>query len=194
MKKLIASLMLVGGVCSAQLPSQVTPISGYPNIANPGTNYLFLLAQPGVTNWNTSVGQLTAYEQANLSFYTYTFDTGVFQTTTPSTYVTHIALLANSLGLTYLGSDVTTYIQSNSAAATTNAYVMVQASFVPQTQTNAFVATNALGGFLTNGTMILAQTTNGVAIANSNFTWIAVGQLTNQGKLFVSSNGLWFTK
>lgn len=48
------------------------------------------------------------------------------------------------------------------------------------------------GGVITNGVMVLSDHTNGLSIANSNFIYVAVA--TNQGKIFVSSNGVWIMK
>jgi hypothetical protein len=53
----LAFIVLVSFPCVSK--AAVSRISDYPNTNSPGSNYLFVLAVPGVTNYNFAFGQLT---------------------------------------------------------------------------------------------------------------------------------------
>ena len=60
MKKLILALLFSSSVCFGQTVV-TTPIANFPNISNPLSYYLLLIANPGVTNYNITMSQLCAY-------------------------------------------------------------------------------------------------------------------------------------
>lgn len=60
MKKLILALLFSSSVCFGQIVV-TTPIANFPNISNPLSYYLFLVANPGVTNYNITMAQFCAY-------------------------------------------------------------------------------------------------------------------------------------
>jgi hypothetical protein len=168
-------------------------ISQFTNLPSPPSSYLFLMEEPGVQYYNMSLLQLTAYLNSNLTI-SYAANAGN----------------ANGALLALSALAANTSLFANEALHSTNSDNAVNASNA--TNANfAVVATNALDGNLilsanqetnifslrfstayTNGGIIFLTGTN-YNIANSNYIWIAVTN-SAQGKLFVSSNGVWFAK
>ena len=191
MKKLVINIALT--LTSLCCFAQTTTISQYPNISTAPSSFLLLWAQPGVTNWNQSLAQFEIQLYIDLPFIktTWNFDSAKFVVNG-----TNVNLAASSVDFTNLTPMVTNWVHTT----TTNVATTIATDLAATAQTNAVsyslrAATNTFvltGMNITNGFTIWLSTTN-YNIANSNFIYIAA--VTNaQGKLYVSSNNVWFTK
>jgi len=185
MKKLIAILALLP-LCSF---AQVTTISQYPNKVTVPDNYLLLYAQPGVTNWNQNLAQFKTQLNSELNFVNWVYNFSSKFSLSGS----NVTLAASAVATTNLDSSVTNWVNTTATNVATSLANTAQTNAINaalQTATNAFVLQGLSA--VTNGSTIWLQTTN-FNIVNSNYIYIAA--VTNaQGKLFVSSNNVWFTK
>ena len=194
MKKLIIILLLLPFCAGAQLISQ------FPNAPYPRSTYLFVMEQPGVTNWNITLSQLetTTYNDLGLSLYNFAFSPRFLLRG-----ITNVDLAYGSIDYTNLDSTVGLYCLTNTLAVATNALLTFNAlSGATNVGINAqAVATNIVMTLsnsiytvplITNGIFIFESGTNIVPV-NMSYVWIAA--TNNQpGKIFVGSNGVWFPK
>lgn len=122
---LVVSLL----VCDAQV--SFTPISHYPNTAQPPVAYLIVLAQPGVTNWNMTLAQFMRYISTNTSF-TLSFATNALPVNNITVNTTNLSLPngksflisnTNVFVTATAGNSVLTVSNSGSLAITLNMLV-----------------------------------------------------------------------
>jgi hypothetical protein len=106
---------------------------------------------------------------------------------------TNILNGTNFMGLSFTATGFVTNLTSTTAVINTE-------TAVTGAITNLYSAqgtiNNLATSIITNGYMILVSATNVATLpsmVNSNFIWLGVVR-TNQGKFYVSSNGLWFVK
>lgn len=162
MKRLFALLLLVGATGSA-CGAAAVKISEYPNASVLVSNYLFLIANPGITNYHTSFGQMTNQLQSEMKLR----GSNVIQSLKQPFSTNYTITVLDEVSLANGTNQVLTL--PNCTNTTTPAGVTVTIS-----TTNAngsFIATNA-NGFQTVG--------NGIHLSFTN-AGAGVVEFVNQG-------------
>lgn len=159
MKKLIASILLASCVGAEAQFRRSSDSNAYPYTATLGSNYTFLIARPGVTNYNYAVSNLW------ISVTNIAAGEAYYATNNYGPTATNIAAYQSYLATNGFQTTVTNiaayqaYLATNNYAGTVTNIVNVSLSF--------YTATNLNGNALTNinGQSVNYQTNQGSTVS-----------------------------